>query len=198
MTKKKKKNSIWTEESFIYTNEKTIYDATESDKRDSFEAGSVDTEEPISVDSVDPDKEALRALIAESKADALSIAAEYKNYRLRANRDKEASASKARFDILKAFLPVMDNIAGAREANDIPEGPMEAILAKLEETLSKVGMIAISEDNVPFDPQLHSAAASFPVEGVAPDHVSKVIRLGYRSEDGLIRAAEVLVTPPAE
>ena len=63
----------------------------------------------------------------------------------------------------------------------------------LQATLGKLGVERFGEVGDPFDPEQHEALAHEPSPDVAPEHVAKVVRPGYRSGDKLLRPAQVVV-----
>ncbi|WP_010524120.1 nucleotide exchange factor GrpE [Nesterenkonia sp. F] len=136
---------------------------------------------------------------AELQADLQRVQAEYANYRRRMDRDRATDRDRNVGEVIAALLPVLDDIAAARQAGDLEDGPFAAIASKLESTLTQQGLEVIDEVGVPFDPTVHEALMQQPHESIEADHVAAVLRAGYRHGDRVLRAAQVMVsTGPAE
>lgn len=136
---------------------------------------------------------------AELQADLQRVQAEYANYRRRVERDRSVERDRTVGQVITALMPVLDDIAAARQAGDLEDGPFAAIASKLESTLSQQGLEVIDEVGVPFDPSIHEALMQQPHESIEADHVAAVLRAGYRHGDRVLRAAQVMVsTGPAE
>ncbi len=76
---------------------------------------------------------------------------------------------------------------------DLKEGPFAAIATKLEESLKKEGVERFGEVGEPFDPNIHEAVMQQPTSEVEPDHISMVLRYGYRVKERVVRTAQVAV-----
>ncbi len=136
-------------------------------------------------------------LAAELKNDLLRLQAEYVNYRKRVERDRAVAGEMAVIGVLNSVLPVLDDIDAARQHGDLTDGPFAAISVKLENTLKTYGLTRIDETGVAFDPTVHEALIQQPGEGLDIDTVSQVLRAGYRTENRVLRAAQVIVAVPA-
>lgn len=123
----------------------------------------------------------------------MRLNAEYVNYRKRVERDRDVSANNAKTSILTTLLPILDDLEAAEKHGDLEDGPFASIARKFSHILSGHGLEAISEAGVAFDPNVHEAVIAQPVEDADPDTVVQVFRTGYKSENGLIRAAQVMV-----
>ncbi|MFD1213665.1 nucleotide exchange factor GrpE [Arthrobacter sp. GCM10027362] len=135
-------------------------------------------------------------LAAELRNDLLRLQAEYVNYRKRVERDRAVAGETAVFGVLNSLLPVLDDIEAARQHGDLAEGPFASIAAKLETTLTGLGLERIDESGVAFDPTIHEALMQQPSSEVGADTVQQVLRCGYKSGDRLLRAAQVIVAVP--
>ena len=70
---------------------------------------------------------------------------------------------------------------------------------QLRRVLSEHGAEELIPDGEPFDPNLHECIAQQPSDTVPEDHVISTTRSGYRLNERLLRAANVLVSSgPAE
>ena len=133
------------------------------------------------------------ALAAERLDSLLRLQAEFTNYKNRTAREKEQLRNFVIGDLVGALLPVLDDIDAARKHGDLQDGPFASIATKLEELLSKQGVERFGEVGDAFDPNIHEAVLQQPTDEVAEDHVSMVLRYGYRVNDRVVRTAQVAV-----
>ena len=133
------------------------------------------------------------ALAAERLDSLLRLQAEFTNYKNRTAREKEQLRLFVISDLVGSLLPVFDDIDAARKHGDLQEGPFAAIAAKLEDSLKKEGVERFGEVGEPFDPNIHEAVLQQPTGEVEPDHISMVLRYGYRVNDRVVRTAQVAV-----
>src|SRR6185312_14315078 len=134
----------------------------------------------------------------ELRNDLLRLQAEYVNYRKRVERDRAVAGEMAVIGVMNSLLPVLDDIDAAREHGDLSDGPFAAIATKLDSVLKTYGLTRIEETGVEFDPNIHEALMQQPDAEVEVDSVSQILRLGYKSGDRVLRAAQVVVAVPAE
>ncbi len=159
--------------------------------------------EPSSLDDIlDADSaeagdalEEAEAKAAEHLDDLQRLQAEYVNYRKRVERDREAVLDLAVARVIEALIPVLDDIAAARDHGDL-DGPFAAIADKLEGTLSKFGCAAYGENGEPFDPAIHEALTSTTEPELASPVVREVVQVGYRLGDRILRPTRVVVAQP--
>ncbi len=136
---------------------------------------------------------------AELQADLQRLQAEYVNYRRRVDRDRATEKDRTVGQVITELMPVLDDIAAARQAGDLEDGPFAHIANRLESVLQQQGLERVDEVGVPFDPTIHEAIMQQPHEEIEADHVAVVLRAGYRHGDRLLRAAQVMVSSgPAE
>ncbi|SLE32095.1 GrpE protein HSP-70 cofactor [Mycobacteroides abscessus subsp. bolletii] len=133
------------------------------------------------------------ALAAERLEDLRRLQAEFTNYKNRTAKEKEQLRNFVIGDVIASLLPVFDDIDAARTHGDLEDGPFAAIAKKLDETLTKQGLIRFGEVGDAFDPQVHEAVLQQPTGEVEPDHVSMVLRYGYKVNDRVVRTAQVAV-----
>lgn len=153
-----------------------VAEAVEAELQDAVEAESADA-----------------ALAAERLDSLLRLQAEFTNYKNRTAREKEQLRGFVTSELVTALLPVLDDIDAARKHGDLQDGPFASIAAKLEELLSKQGVERFGEVGDAFDPNIHEAVLQQPTDEVAEDHVSMVLRYGYRVNDRVVRTAQVAV-----
>lgn len=146
-------------------------------------------EEASVEDSVDENEK----LAAERLENLRRLQAEFTNFKNRSAKEKEQLREFVMADFVSALLPVIDDIDAARQHGDLEDGPFAAIARKLEETLGKHGMERFGEVGEAFDPKVHEAVLQQPTSEVEPDHVSMVLRNGYKVKDRVVRSAQVAV-----
>lgn len=127
---------------------------------------------------------------------ALRTAAEFDNFKKRTEREKTASLEFMKADILKSFLPVLDNFGRAMEAD--PSGDefkkgIKMISKQLTETMVKLGLSEINDEGKEFDPQLHQAVLHIEDESLPENTIAKTLQKGYKIGDTVIRPAMVQV-----
>lgn len=154
---------------------------------DTAEAVEAELQDAVEAESADA------ALAAERLDSLLRLQAEFTNYKNRTAREKEQLRSFVIGDLVGALLPVFDDIDAARKHGDLQDGPFASIAAKLEGLLSKQGVERFGEVGDAFDPNIHEAVLQQPTDEVAEDHVSMVLRYGYRVNDRVVRTAQVAV-----
>jgi molecular chaperone GrpE len=94
-------------------------------------------------------------------------------------------------------IDAVDNLERALEAAEdgaaLREG-VEMVLGGLRETLSRNGIEVVDPKGEKFDPNLHEALSTMPLEGTESGTVVEVMQKGYRLEDQLVRPARVVVS----
>lgn len=122
--------------------------------------------------------------------------AEFQNYKKRVERDREADQAMMKGDLIKKFLPVLDDLEralGARpEGNPWTDG-IELIQRKLQAILDSEGIKRIAAEGAIFDPTVHEAISQEPVDGTESGRVIAVVQNGYTLGDRVIRPALVRV-----
>jgi molecular chaperone GrpE len=162
--------------------------------------------EALGIDLPDRPEEAMELLAAhvvEARSTADSylgdlkrIAADFENYRKRADRDRADMVASASRRVATALLPVLDSLDAAAATMDTAgEERLRAGLLSTREqlldTLAAEGVAPIViERGQPFDPNLHDA-----VRGGGDGHlvITAELRRGYTMHDRLLRPAMVEV-----
>ncbi len=142
---------------------------------------------------------------AQAAADRLEdlrrLQAEFVNYRRRVDRDRAKDRDVAVGGALEAMLPVLDDIHSAREHGDLAEGPVVAIVDKLQSTLTRLGAELFGAVGEVFDPVVHEALMHLPdaelPEGATETTIVQVIQPGFRVGERVVRPARVAVADPA-
>jgi molecular chaperone GrpE len=148
--------------------------------------------------------EELELRLAETEAerderlnDLKRLAADFDNYRKRAARDQENLVARAHERLMKALLPVLDDIeralvaAGEHEEAKLHEG-VELVARELREAVKREGLEEIETEGR-FDPHVHEALLSQPSEH-EEGAVIEVLQKGYRLGDRVLRPARVVIS----
>lgn len=133
------------------------------------------------------------------------VSADYMNYQKRVHRDVEQAREYANEALIRALLPVLDDMERAMEhakanhdANDALLQGMGLVLEKALATLTQFGVTVVAPQGEPFDPQLHLALMQEPTSDVPPMTVLKVLAKGYQLKGRIIRPAQVVVSKAPE
>ena len=126
--------------------------------------------------------------------------AEIENIKKRNKKDKEEWVKYANESLIKAILPVVDNlemaISHSQEENSVKalrEG-VELTLKGLRDTLEKSGLEAVKAEGEPFDPNYHHAVSEQADEKVETGRILEELQRGYTLNKRLIRPAMVIVS----
>lgn len=121
--------------------------------------------------------------------------AEYDNFRKRTAKEKESIYTSACEDILKLFLPVLDNLERAAsvegDIEDIKKG-IEMTIKQFKDALEKLQVEEISTENG-FDPNFHNAVMHVEDESLGKNEVVEVYQKGYKRGDKVLRHSMVKV-----
>lgn len=178
--------------------ERILADAAANLEGGSFLDENRDGVDDLSADEAGADDalDAAYAKAAEHLADLQRLQAEYVNYRKRVDRDRELIAINATAKAIEALIPVLDDLAAAREHGDLAEGPFAAIADKLEAALGRLGWSSYGAPGDGFDPQLHEALMSQPSTEVTEPTVQHVAQPGHKVGERIVRPARVIVAQP--
>jgi molecular chaperone GrpE len=123
--------------------------------------------------------------------------AEFANYKRRLERDNAAFREIARGDVIKRFLPVVDDLERALASRpagaDAWAGGIELVYRKLLGILESEGLQRIDAEGKTFDPNLHEAITQEHNEDFESGQVIEVVQQGYILGDRVIRHALVRV-----
>jgi molecular chaperone GrpE len=153
----------------------------------------------------EPEEEAPLDPLAEAEAkrdEYLDLArrtqADFDNYRKRTAQQASQAAERAKAGLLRELLPVVDNLERALAAAADSEGPLhegvKLVLADLQGVLTRSGVESLEPAGERFDPNVHEAISTMPVEGSEAGLVVEVVEKGYRMRDAVIRPARVVVS----
>jgi molecular chaperone GrpE len=122
--------------------------------------------------------------------------AEFDNYRKRIERENSNVYQNAVGNVVKRYLPVMDDLE--RALNNRPEGlawadGIELIYRKLQSILDSEGIKRIEAEGQAFDPNFHEAIGHASSQGISSGCITEVVQNGYMLGDKVLRPALVRV-----
>jgi molecular chaperone GrpE len=146
-----------------------------------------------------PEDELAKALRErEEYLDALQrLKAEFDNYRKRVARDQQELAARAHERLVRALVPVLDDLERALEAAaqheeaKLEEG-VRLVYRSLADLLAREGLVEVETDGK-FDPHSQEALLAQPSEA-EEGTVIQVLQKGYRLGDLVVRPARVVVS----
>lgn len=127
--------------------------------------------------------------------------AELDNFRKRMERDREMSRRYALEDLVRALLPVLDNLELACASEGGAEAIRDGVALALKDALRVLGdrgLEAIEAMDRPFDPHLHEAMAGIPDTAHEPGTCVAELCRGYSLHGRVLRPSKVhvAVEPP--
>jgi molecular chaperone GrpE len=154
-------------------------------------------------DSAGTPEEALRRERDDLHDRLLRTAAEFDNYRKRTDRERREQTEYVTADLLRDFLPVLDDLERALAA-PIDPGPgadratayrngFDLIRRQFVDLLRRRGVEPLDVIGKDFDPEWHEAVGSEPADGHRDGEVTREVRRGYRIGGRLLRPAMVTV-----
>ena len=135
---------------------------------------------------------------AELLADLQRLQAEFVNYKNRVERDRDVARNNAIAEVIRAFLPALDDLTRAENHGDLDGSPFAAVVTKLRNAGDKFGLKPFGAKGDKFDPELHNALVQTPNSEVTETVVADVVEPGFMLGDRLLRPAMVAVFIPAE
>jgi molecular chaperone GrpE len=152
---------------------------------------------------VEPAGEAVRRLMEEleqAKDRHLRLAAEFDNFKKRAQRERMETTSRAQAELVAGILDALDDLgrvahlsAETTSLRDLLAG-VELVERKLTRALGQGGLERVGVEGEPFDPNRHEAVSTAPAPTAERDHtVQAVLQPGYRFGGALLRPARVSV-----
>ncbi len=130
----------------------------------------------------------------------LREAADLENFKKRAAKDKEEWTKFANEDLIKAILPVIDNLERAVNHAEkvVDTGVMiegvRLTIKQMLQTLDRFGLTPFESVGKPFDPSRHEAMLVVESDQHQPNHVVEEFQKGYLLNDRLLRPATVSVS----
>ena len=154
------------------------------------------TQEDSCEEKVEEKKEpTLEDQLADMKKQLAYTAAEYANFRARSAKEKEATYSNAKGNVVSEILPVIDNLERAlsQESEDFEalKKGVQMTMDQLGAALTKLGVEAYGESRDSFDPNFHNAVMHIEDEQFGDSVIVEVFQKGYKINDRVIRPAMV-------
>jgi molecular chaperone GrpE len=156
------------------------------------------TADPKTESTGDPLADA-RAETAKMKDAWLRTAADFDNFRKRSRKEMDDARRGGREDLLRAVLPVFDNleraIQSAQRSSDVKAmaDGLAMVQRQFVEALSREGISRVPTIGQPFDPSVHEAIQQVETSEHAPGTVLAEVQPGYTQGERLMRAAMVVV-----
>lgn len=140
--------------------------------------------------------------LAEAVDHLRRLQAEFSNYKKRVERERLEMAAWAQGALVEKLLPVLDDFDRAVAALEGEDSPalqgMTLIRDKMVRILTEAGLKRIEAVGNPFDPDLHEALMTEPVEPERVGTVVMEISPGFQFKDRLVRPARVQVGVESE
>jgi molecular chaperone GrpE len=167
-----------------------IHDASQSLSEETSSAEELTVEDILN--AAPKDKE------AELLADLQRLQAEFVNYKNRVERDRDVARNSAIAEVIRAYLPALDDLTRAENHGDLDGSPFAAVVTKLRNAGDKFGLKTFGAKGDKFDPEIHNALVQTPSTDVTETIVADVVEPGFMLGDRLLRPAMVAVFIPAE
>ncbi len=182
------------EEPIRFPEDETEETPEETEGAASEEAGS-ESEEPS-------EEEKAQAELAEMKDRYMRLLAEYDNFRRRTQKEKENIYADAISEVVKEWLPLVDDIERAvASSENMDESSVEKVAEGIKligkqavNVLGKLGVEEISSgEGEAFDPNLHEAVMHVEDESLPEQSIAQVFQKGYSCKGRVIRHSVVKV-----
>ena len=134
----------------------------------------------------------------------LRVSADLENYKKRSARELDDFRKFANESLIKALLPVIDNLERAldsasnnQHSNSLVEG-VQLTLSEVFKIFEKFNVKQIESLEKPFDPGFHQAVMQQEADTCPDKTILKELQKGYLMHDKLIRPAMVVVSRKKE
>lgn len=124
-----------------------------------------------------------------------NLVSEYENYRNRTAKEKEEIFNTSCEKILKEFLPVLDNLERAIEADGSVDGLKQGIEMTIKGFITALEKLEIEEicTDGEFNPNLHNAVMHLEDNAYGKNEIVQVFQKGYKRGDKVLRYSMVQV-----
>jgi len=170
-------------------------------------AVSEDAEDEQAAQAVEDDIAGLREAIESRDEEILRLQdrllrlqADFDNYRRREMRARNSSSVRAKGDLIRNMLTVMDDmrrVAGLDPATTSTQAVIDGVRLverKLLDQLREEGLVPVGQAGEPFDPNVHEAIGMWAAPRPDLDGRIAVVPVqGYRFNEQLLRPAQVQV-----
>ena len=132
----------------------------------------------------------------------LRTAADFDNFRKRTKREIDEARRGGREDLVRALLPVFDNLEralqSAQRSADVKAmaDGLSMVQRQFGDALGREGIARVPSVGKPFDPSLHEAIQQVETDEHAAGTVIAEVQPGYMQGERLLRAAMVVVARP--
>ena len=148
----------------------------------------------------DSEVDRLRQEVVSLKDISLRTLADFDNYRKRMERERQVQKRYALMEPLREFLPVIDNLERALEAeanlDDLRVG-LDMVHRQMLDLLDRFGAKPVVAKEEPFDPNIHDAVSRVEDEEAEVPMVREEHQKGYMLHERLLRPAMVTVAMPS-
>lgn len=144
----------------------------------------------------DNELNSVKAELEETTDRLKRLMAEFDNFKKRSAKEREGLYNSLLSDIVSSFLPVVDNLEKAVNAETSDEGykqGVELVLKQFMDVLNSLGVKEIEGCGTTFNPEYHEAVSSVQDETLGEKEIKEVFRKGYKIGDKVIRHAMVVV-----
>lgn len=158
-----------------------------------------DEAEPEPEEELDPLEKA-QSEAAEWRERAMRTQAELENFRKRMTRERGEAIQYANARLFESLLPILDNFEmGLKAAKNESEESMifqgmNMVFRQVQDFLQDNGVTALEVEGEVFDPNLHEAVEQQFSDEVEEGRIIAVLRRGFRLNERLLRAANVIVS----
>lgn len=124
------------------------------------------------------------------------LMAEFDNYKKRNSKEREGLYNTLVSDIVTSFLPILDNLEKAVNANTTDDNykqGVQMVLKQFIDTLGALGVQTIETVGHTFNPELHEAVSSVEDDTLGEKEIKEEFRKGYRIGEKVIRHSMVVV-----
>lgn len=139
------------------------------------------------------------------KEKCLRAKAELANYQRRMQKDHAESLRYANASLVRALLPILDDLERVVESAPSHQDSAGAVLDGVRLTLENCLKVLrdchverIEAEGKPFDPKVHEAVMEQPSPKHAERTVLQEVAKGYRLHDRILRPAKVIVSKPVD
>src|SRR3954454_20677463 len=143
-----------------------------------------------SADTLQRERDQYLALAQRAQAD-------FENYRKRAAKEVAAAGDRAKGNLVRELLSVVDNLeralSSAEESEQHLAEGVRLVHSELVGVLQRNGIEAFDPTGEAFDPEIHEALSTQPADGAAPGIVVDVMEKGYTLGGTVLRPARVTV-----
>ncbi|HEU5173371.1 MAG TPA: nucleotide exchange factor GrpE [Gemmatimonadaceae bacterium] len=145
-------------------------------------------------------QDGLARQLDEQRDKYLRLAAEFDNYRKRANRERLEAAPRAQAELVKQLIDPLDDLMrfahldpAQVDAKTVVDG-VSMVEKKLLKAFAAAGITLVDPAGQPFDPNQHEAVSVEPAASADEDDtVARVFQVGYLANGQLLRPARVVV-----